>query len=98
MQSPAMQTSINENLLKRIRTATNDLHIQLEEQPLSKELLSEEVTFAVYIRYLSLMNEVHNFYENKILTALKINITSIDRVLKQKLIEDDLNYLRNEGH
>jgi heme oxygenase len=79
--------------LDRLRAATAVVHRELEQIPLSAELLKPTLTDAVYFEYLSLMREVVADAEQHIFPQLHIYIPDSQSRLKTQWLDRDLAFI-----
>jgi heme oxygenase len=83
--------------LGQLRGRTAALHQQLEELPLSKSLMSENISLSTYGWYLSCMKEVMKAFDNQILPQIASQIPQASDRPKYDAIEADLNHLAGNG-
>ncbi|MGV3459200.1 MAG: biliverdin-producing heme oxygenase [Flavobacterium sp.] len=78
---------------ERLRAETATLHTQLEELPISKAIISPDITKEEYTTYLSLMHDVVKDTEENIMPVVANIVADLDIRRKTHLIEDDLEHL-----
>jgi heme oxygenase len=83
--------------LGQLRGRTAALHQHLEDLPLSKSLMSENVTLATYAWYLTCMKDVMAAYDEQILPIIEDQVPQAADRLKQEAIAADLNTLESDG-
>jgi heme oxygenase len=83
--------------LGQLRGRTAALHQHLEDLPLSKSLMSDNVTPATYAWYLTCMKDVMAAYDEQILPIIEDQVPQASDRLKQEAIAADLNALESDG-
>lgn len=78
---------------ERLRAETALLHTSLEELPISKAIISPDITLDEYATYLSLMHDVVKDTETNIMPEISAIVADLDIRRKTQLIEDDLEHL-----
>ena len=81
------------NLTTRLRNATSYIHKELETLPVSKIIISPELTPAAYIDYLHRMLIIHRTIETRLFSALLEYIPDLDSRRKEMMIRNDLTAL-----
>ena len=79
--------------LNNLRMATGEKHKMLESQGLLAALMSPEVTMDHYTTHLSLMQTIHQVFEQQLLPQLSILFPDKESILMSGLISDDLRFL-----
>ena len=82
--------------LTNLRSRTAALHQQLEDLPLSKSLMREDVTLEDYARYLVYMRDVMTFFDTQILSRLQHIIPEPVKRKKTDQIDRDLEFLKHK--
>ncbi len=88
---------MDSNLITRLRTATNQIHKDLESLPVSKAIMSPQLTPADYIDYLQRMLIIHRTIERCVFPVVAQYIADIEMRKKEMLILRDLTAL-NASH
>jgi heme oxygenase len=83
--------------IQELRIATDPMHKALEENAISKKLMSPEVNLTNYAFYLRCMGEVMKCFDDKILPAVSSIITETDKRKKYQDIVADLEFLYANG-
>lgn len=78
------------SLIQRLRNATGQVHKDLEALPVSKIMLSPELTTAGYIDYLNRMYVIHHFSEQEVFPVAAAHVMDIEERRKTALIAHDL--------
>ncbi len=78
------------NILESLRNNTRNEHSQLEALPISKSIVSEEVTLAQYALYLQLMYPIVLQIEKSVYPLLRNIIPDLDLRYKADMIVNDL--------
>lgn len=81
------------NLITRLRTATGQVHKDLEALPVSKAVVSPELTTDGYIHYLHRMLIIHRAMETQIFPVAETSIADLDSRKKEAMILHDLSAL-----
>lgn len=81
------------SFLDKLRLSTSPLHKQLESVPLSKVIVSPEITAQKYAEYLLVMESIVRDVETKVYPVISNFISDIDQRKKLNLIQDDLKAL-----
>lgn len=79
--------------LQRLKEETDTAHTLLEDNELSKRIVSADVTVAEYATYLSRMLPLHQAIEEQLFPQLKNIFQDIDERKKADLIRKDLEQL-----
>lgn len=82
----------------KLRTETATLHTQLEELPISKAIISPDISISQYGTYLSLMHDVVKDTEDNIMPVISDIIADLGIRKKTHLIQDDLKYLNTPAN
>lgn len=82
-----------EHFLIELRKETEENHRKLEAAPLSKLLLSEEVSTEDYTRYLHYMREVITYHEQNVIPLIAQYFPDMAQRSKLNAIEEDLRTL-----
>jgi len=77
-----------------LRNATTQVHKDLEAMPVSKIIMSPELTVAVYIDYLCKVYAIHYSIENSVFPVLIEKIADVEKRKKIELIIHDLKTLQ----
>jgi len=77
----------------QIRDSTSDLHAMLDQLPISKKIVSADVTLEVYADYLQRLYRVHRSLEKNIFPLLTGLFTDLALRKKSDLILNDLQSL-----
>ncbi len=83
--------------MHELRTATDPMHKALEDNKISKKLMSPEITLTDYAFYLNCMGEVIKAFDEKVLPAVSTVITDADKRKKHQDIQADLAFLYANG-
>ena len=83
--------------LNQLRQATSTIHEQVEALPLSRSLLSDEVSFRDYQFYLLCMKEVMEVYDRLILPQIKSFLPDADERRKLPALMSDLQFLNEKA-
>lgn len=83
--------------LNELRTATTPMHKALEENGISKLLMSPGVNLTDYAFYLACMGEVMKVYDDRVLPAVSTVVIDAERRKKAKDIVADLVFLYENG-
>lgn len=83
--------------MQELRTATDPMHKALENNRISKILMSPEITLTDYAFYLNCMGEVIKSFDEKILPAVSTVITDAEQRRKYHAIHADLEFLYAKG-
>ncbi|MBN7816303.1 biliverdin-producing heme oxygenase [Algoriphagus pacificus] len=78
---------------EKLKQATAVAHSQLEDQEISKALLSKEISLKDYCTYLQLMQGLLQSAENQVFPLLSNQLKSNSSRKKAYLIQEDLNFL-----
>lgn len=81
------------NLISRLRNATGQVHKDLEALPVSKAVVSPELTTASYIDYLHRMLIIHRAMEAQVFPIVSEFISDLDSRKKEAMILNDLHTL-----
>lgn len=76
-----------------LKNQTSFSHKKLEKLSISASILSPEMKVSDYIKYLSLMQDVHKNTEELVFPLLSKIVTDLDKRKKSHLIEADFNFL-----
>ena len=79
-----------ESFLNDLKYQTAKSHKQLEDNPLSGEILSASVSANSYQSYLSKLYSIHKACEDQIYPVLRTAISDLQRRIKSTLITSDL--------
>ncbi|HEX8561663.1 MAG TPA: biliverdin-producing heme oxygenase [Flavobacterium sp.] len=82
--------------LENLRSKTRQEHTKLETLPLSKAIVSKDLSASDYIRYLRLMYNVVEQVERTVFPVLRDVVPDMDLRYKLHLIENDLLFLSAE--
>lgn len=85
------------DFIGRLRAATGPMHQRLENTPLSRALMQDNLTLATYINYLVHMREVVAWSEQHIFPMIGEVLPDVDKRRKLALIDDDIAVLRAMG-
>lgn len=96
MQKSSSLLSGKDRFLADLRETTSPAHKALEELPLSKSIVSAELTLSDYACYLSRMYAYVREFESKIFPLLLPVFPDIDQRKKASWIEKDLEALKNK--
>lgn len=83
--------------IKALRTATAPMHKALEENEVSRKLLSQEVTYKDYAAYLEAMKGVIEAFDERLVPAVLGVVPDAEQRKKQKEVLSDLNALAGMG-
>lgn len=83
--------------MNELRTATDPMHKALENNSISKKLMSPGVNLTDYAFYLRCMGEVIKQYDSLVLPAVSAVITDFEQRKKHQDIEKDLEFLYANG-
>lgn len=78
---------------QRLKVETSILHQELEELPLSKAILREDLTTRDYLKYLHLMHDVIKNLEDLVFPLLYYEVADLSQRIKTPLLEQDFNSL-----
>lgn len=95
---PVAETGVAVDFVTILRKATATLHAQLETTPLSKALLSDDVSLEDYTNYLKKMWDVIAFCEQVVFPRIEHIIPDINERIKLPLIERDLDQLNSDQY
>lgn len=80
-------------LIELLRSATAQVHKQLEALPVSKRIMSPELTTSEYIDYLQRVYTIHHSIEKEVFPIVAEKISNLEQRQKVEYIEDDLRSL-----
>jgi len=83
--------------MQELRTATDPMHKALENNKISKKLMSPDITLTDYAFYLNCMGEVMKTFDERVLPAVSSVITDAEQRKKHQDIEADLTFLYANG-
>jgi heme oxygenase (biliverdin-IX-beta and delta-forming) len=81
---------MDDHLIIRLRNATSQIHKDLEALPVSKVVMSPDLTTAAYIDYLQRMLIIHHAVETSVFPIVRLHIPDLDFRRKEPLILQDL--------
>ena len=84
---------MSSNLITLLRNTTTQVHKDLEAMPVSKIIMSPELTVAGYIDYLCKVYAIHHSIENSVFPVLVETVTDVEKRKKIELIIHDLKTL-----
>ncbi len=97
MVDERMQDTANADFIDRLRAATGPMHQRLENTPLSRALMQDNLTLATYINYLVHMREVIAWSEQHVFPMVGEVLTDVESRRKLALIDDDIAVLSGTG-
>jgi heme oxygenase len=83
--------------MQELRAATDLMHKSLENNSVSRKLMSEDINLSDYAFYLRCMGEVMKCYDTIVLPAVSGVITDAEKREKSKDLEEDLEFLYRSG-
>ncbi len=86
-----------EQFFKKLKEETAPMHRQLEQSPLSMNLMSEQVNIQQYAAYLAAMKEVIEFTEAQLFPVISEIIQDTEERRKLFSIQADLKALSNQA-
>ncbi|MFC5625243.1 biliverdin-producing heme oxygenase [Algoriphagus winogradskyi] len=78
---------------QRLKVETSILHQELEDLPLSKAILKEDISTRDYMEYLHRMHDVIKEVETLIFPLLYTELSDLSQRIKTPLLEQDFNSL-----
>ncbi len=96
-QSEQKEKTPADVFMQELRTATEPMHKGLEENTISKKLMSPGLSLTDYAFYLRCMGEAIKTFDEKILPAISSVITDADQRKKLQDITADLDFLYANG-
>jgi len=84
------------SFLHNLRENTSELHTALESLPISRQIISHEVSVNDYTLYLSLMYDVIKDAETNIFTVLTGIVSDLNSRYKHTILLEDLNTLQSD--
>jgi heme oxygenase len=91
--STNLASTTSSAFLGDLKYKTSDSHKKLESLSISASILSPDMKISDYLKYLSLMHDVHKNIEEAIFPILSGVIPDFDKRRKSHLIEQDFKFL-----
>jgi heme oxygenase len=86
------------DFIARLREATGPMHQRLENTPISRALMQDDLSFDTYIEYLAHMRQVIAWSEQRVFPVMNGVLADIDSRRKLEMIDDDLAVLLGKGN
>jgi|GEM_PF-394912 len=83
--------------MQELRSATDPMHKGLEDNTISKKLMSPEVSLTDYAFYLRCMGEVIKTFDELVLPCVSSVVTDFEQRKKHQDIQQDLDFLYANG-